>query len=189
MKIRIVDIANKAGVSTGTVDRIIHQRGRYSEKTKEKVDQAIKELGYAPDLMARNLALKKELRIVGMLPNPADTPYWERPYAGIEKAISELYSFKVKIETVLFLPNAKDFKKACEQVLKLKPDGVVYCPMFFEESAIFAKSLDESNIPFVHVNIYQANLKPLSYVGQNSIAAGNTAASLCQLALKKTKVY
>ena len=41
--IRIVDIAKMAGVSVGTVDRVIHNRGRVSEENKKKV-QAILEM-------------------------------------------------------------------------------------------------------------------------------------------------
>ncbi len=184
MKIRIVDIAKKAGVSVGTVDRIIHQRGRYSEEAAEKVQKAIKELGYEPDLMARNLALKKELRIVCLLPNPDDTPYWERPYRGIEKAIRELMSFKVVVDRVVFSPRLDDFKKVSQQLLAEKPDGVVYVPMFFEESVSFANQLTALEIPFVHINIHQPEVKPLSFVGQDPIAAGKVAASLCKLSLK-----
>ncbi|MGQ1784742.1 substrate-binding domain-containing protein [Saccharicrinis sp. GN24d3] len=185
MKIRIIDIAKKAGVSAGTVDRVIHQRGRYSEKSKVKVEKAIQDLGYAPDIMARNLALKKELHIVCLIPNPSDTKYWERPFAGIESAMTELASFKVKIETILYLPRKENFKTACDQVLQLNPDGVVYVPMFFEESSRFAKLLHNNSIPFVHINIQHSEINPLSFVGQDPIAAGRTAASLCHLALKK----
>ncbi len=184
MKIRIVDIAKKAGVSVGTVDRIIHQRGRYSKDANEKVQKAIKELGYAPDLMARNLALKKEVRIVCLLPSPQDIIYWERPFSGIEKAISDLASFKVKVEKVLFTPRIEDFKSACEKALELNPNGVVYVPMFFDESREFGQQLAEKNIPFVHINIHHPEAKPLSFVGQDPISAGKVAASLCQLALK-----
>lgn len=184
MKIRIVDIAQKAGVSAGTVDRIIHQRGRYSKVTKEKVDKAIKELGYSPDFMARNLALKKELKIVCLLPDYSDIKYWERPYFGVENAINELTSFKVNIEKILFKPQVEDFKVSYKKVLELTPDGVIYVPMFFNESACFTEQLNILNIPFVHLNIHQPDLKPLSFVGQDPIAAGKAAASLCNLKLK-----
>jgi LacI family transcriptional regulator len=185
MKIRIVDIAKKAGVSVGTVDRIIHQRGRYSEASNEKVQKAIKELRYAPNLMARNLALKQELHLVCLLPDFEETPYWERPFTGVKNAMAELASFKVNIETVLFSPRREDFKSACNQALSMAPDGVVYVPMFFNESTHFAKQLTQNNIPFVHINIFQPEVQPMSFVGQDPIAAGKAAASLCHLALKE----
>ncbi len=185
MKIRIVDIAKKAGVSVGTVDRIIHQRGRYSDKANEKVQQAIKELGYEPDLMARNLALKKELKIVCLLPSPQNIIYWQRPYHGIEQAEKELLPFKVKVEKVSFAPRIDDFKDACQKVLEMNPDGVVYVPMFLNESEAFSQQLKEQDIPFIHINIHHKEIHPISFVGQDPIAAGEVAASLCNLTLRE----
>ena len=182
MKIRIVDIAKKAGVSAGTVDRIIHQRGKFSEKAYEKVQKAIKELGYEPDILARNLALKKELQIACLLPDPEDVKYWTRPLAGIDKAIAELSSFKVKIHKITFSLRALDFRESFDKVIELNPDGVVYVPMFLDESEVFANLLNERNIPFVQMNIHHAEAKPLSFIGQDPIAAGKVAASLCNLA-------
>lgn len=185
MPIRIVDIAKKAGVSAGTVDRIIHRRGKVSQKAQKKVEKAIEELGYEPDISARNLALKKELRLVCLLPNPQDVTYWERPDAGIDKAISELSSFKVIIEKVYFSFRVKDFERACEQVLAMLPDGVLYVPVFMEKSMLFSEQLHAAKIPFVHINIHHSETKPLSFIGQNPIVAGKVAARMCGMALKK----
>ena len=56
----IFDVARHAGVSRGTVDRVIYGRGRVSEKTKEKVRKVISELGYTPNPNASSLANRKE---------------------------------------------------------------------------------------------------------------------------------
>lgn len=187
MKVRIIDIAKRAGVSAGTVDRIIHQRGKCSLKAMEKVKQAIEELGYEPDLTARNLALKKVFHIVCLIPDPAETEYWSRQIAGIEKAINELASFKVKVDVVLFSARALSFREAYDKVLKMQPNGVVYVPLFFEESKKFSTELHQQSIPFVHLNIYHQDLNPLFFIGQDPIAAGKVAASLCWMGLKDNK--
>lgn len=184
MKIRIVDIANKAEVSAGTVDRFIHQRGKISKKATEKIQKAIKELGYEPDILARNLALKKELKIICLLPNPKDTKYWERPDAGIDKAIKELSSFKVTIEKIYFKPTLNSFQEVCNQAIKNNADGIIYVPMFFNESIVFAEKLTKLEIPFIQINIHQAGVNPLSFIGQHAYDAGKVAASLCQMALR-----
>ena len=54
--IRIVDIAKMAGVSVGTVDRVIHNRGRVSEENRKKVQAILEMVNYQPNLMARSLA-------------------------------------------------------------------------------------------------------------------------------------
>ncbi|MCU4177255.1 LacI family DNA-binding transcriptional regulator [Carboxylicivirga sp. N1Y90] len=185
MKIRIVDIAKKAEVSAGTVDRFIHQRGKVSNKAAEKIQKAVKELGYEPDILARNLALKKELKIICLLPDPKETKYWERPDAGINKAIKELSSFKLAIEKIYFAPRVDAFNGACKIAIDSKADGVIYVPMFFNESGIFAEKLKTLNIPYIHINIHHSEATPLSFIGQNAFGAGKLAASLCQMALRE----
>ena len=48
-RIRIKDIALKAGVSVGTVDRVLHKRPNVSEKVREKVEKVLKEQNYEPN--------------------------------------------------------------------------------------------------------------------------------------------
>lgn len=62
--IRIVDIAKMAGVSVGTVDRVIHNRGRVSEENRKKVQAILEMVHYQPNLMARSLASKKQYHFV-----------------------------------------------------------------------------------------------------------------------------
>ena len=56
-KIRIKDIAVLAGVSEGTVDRVLHQRGDVSAKSLEAVNKVLEEIKYTPNLMARSCLL------------------------------------------------------------------------------------------------------------------------------------
>ena len=55
-KIRIKDIAELAGVSEGTVDRVLHNRGEVSAKSREMVEKVLTEINYSPNLIARSLA-------------------------------------------------------------------------------------------------------------------------------------
>lgn len=59
-KITIADVAKLAGVSKGTVDRVLHDRGGVSRKSMEKIRQVIDELGYEPNVYASMLATRKE---------------------------------------------------------------------------------------------------------------------------------
>lgn len=56
----IKDIARMAGVSAGTVDRVLHNRGDVSEKSKEKVQKVLDEINYQPNVFAIGLAAKKK---------------------------------------------------------------------------------------------------------------------------------
>ena len=65
--IRIVDIAKMAGVSVGTVDRVIHNRGRVSEENRKKVQAILEMVNYQPNLMARSLASKNNIILLQLL--------------------------------------------------------------------------------------------------------------------------
>jgi len=55
---RIKDIAEKAGCSIGTVDRVIHNRGRVAKPVRDRILEIIRELNYKPNVNAReNLPL------------------------------------------------------------------------------------------------------------------------------------
>ena len=58
-KIRIKDIAIRAGVSVGTVDRVLHDRPNVSKPAREKVEKALQEMNYQPNVYASALAYNK----------------------------------------------------------------------------------------------------------------------------------
>lgn len=65
-RVTIVDVAHRAGVSHSTVSRVLSGSSRISEETRERVRQAITELGYVADLRGRALAGGR-LGIVGLV--------------------------------------------------------------------------------------------------------------------------
>ena len=64
MKVKIQDVAKKAGVSPTTVSRVLNNRGYISEETREKVNRAMKELNYVPNDVARSL-FNKRTNLIG----------------------------------------------------------------------------------------------------------------------------
>ena len=140
-KTRIKDIAGLAGVSIGTVDRVIHERGEVAEKTREKVKQILKETNYSPNVMAQVLKSRKGFHLVSLLPEPSeDNFFWEKHPAGINRAIEELDLFHVTLTQITFdMFNEEDFQKKARSVLNLKPDGVLLAPIFKSESISFVQ--------------------------------------------------
>ena len=69
MKVTISDVARLAGVSTATVSHTINSTRYVSNETKEKVYQAIKELGYTPDASARSFRTGKKKTVGFIVPD------------------------------------------------------------------------------------------------------------------------
>ena len=76
--ITIFDVAALAGVSRGTVDRVVYKRGRVSQKTIDKVQKAISQLGYTANPNASSLALKREYTFACLIPEFRPGEYWEK---------------------------------------------------------------------------------------------------------------
>ena len=71
----IKDVARLSGVSLTTVSRVINGSEKVSKKTKDKVDRAIRELGYFPNNAARSL-VKKHPDTIGVLPMNIHAPFF-----------------------------------------------------------------------------------------------------------------
>ena len=76
--ITIKDIAARAGVSTGTVDRVLHKRPNVSKSALEKVNKALEELDYRPNMYASALAYNKTYTFYVVLPKHEQDAYWTR---------------------------------------------------------------------------------------------------------------
>lgn len=85
---KLTDVAKKAGVSPTTVSRVINNYGYLSKQTKNKVYQAMKELNYQPNSLARSLQGKRT-NLVGVIIPSIDNPFFAELVANIEKKLFE----------------------------------------------------------------------------------------------------
>ncbi|HAU5567007.1 TPA: transcriptional regulator RbsR [Serratia fonticola] len=82
------DVARLAGVSTSTVSHVINNNRFVSEQVREKVDQAIRELNYAPSALARSLKIN-QTRTIGMLLTASSNPFYSEVVRGVENSCYE----------------------------------------------------------------------------------------------------
>ncbi len=186
VNIRIKDIALKANVSTGTVDRVLHNRGNVNEKVKEKVLKIISEMKYEPNYIARALGSNKTYHLAALIPDHSFDSYWLAPKSGIEKAEKDLGKFGIQVHQYQFDPfDAKSFVKAAKEVTAANPDGILLSPIFYREVLPFFEAWRNENIPFVLFNTQIAEFDPLSYIGQDSYQSGYLAGKLIHYGAKQ----
>ncbi|MFW5821018.1 MAG: substrate-binding domain-containing protein, partial [Bacteroidota bacterium] len=180
MKVRIKDIARLAQVSTGTVDRVLHERGEVSEKTRDKVRRIIKELDYQPDILARALALKKSKRFAVLMPvSDNENDFWNSPRVGIDKASNEVSPFGVQIRYFYFDQfDNYSFIEQRKRVLEDHPDAILFAPVFPAESLSFLQQCKESNIPVILFNSNLEEAEEVFYIGQDALQSGYLGAKL-----------
>jgi LacI family transcriptional regulator len=182
-KARIKDIANLAGVSIGTIDRVLHNRGEVAEKTKEKVQMILKETNYTPNLMAQVLKSKKRFHLVSLLPEPTESnAFWKKHPLGMIRAIAELDPFPVTLSQVTFdMQSEDDFVMKTLTVMEHKPDGILLAPIFKTESIAFCLRLYKEKIPFVFIDGFIENTDFLAYIGEDIFQSGRVAAQLIDM--------
>lgn len=177
--IRIKDIARMAGVSKGTVDRVLHKRGRVSQAAYEKVMKVLEDIEYKPNLIARTLSANKNYRIIAVLPDPDSDAYWAQTRAGIAQAEAEWAHYNITIDLLPFEQyNKESFQEKAKQSLALKPDGIITAPIFYKEALAFFQCLRAEEIPYVLFNTNIPEVKPLSFIGQDSFHSGMVGAEL-----------
>lgn len=182
---RIKDIAELSGVSTGTVDRILHDRGKVSEEAREKVEKVLDEIDYHPNLIARSLALKKTFHFYTLIPSYMEGEYWAKFCQGIENAEEELFSYNVNVERLYFNQYDKDsFDKLITQINETDCQGVVIATLFKDSALKLTRHLDKLDIPYILVDAYIPDTNCIAYYGTNSYDSGYIAGKLMSEQLK-----
>lgn len=177
--IRIIDIARMAGVSAGTVDRVLHNRGRVSEDKRAKVEKVLKEIDYEPNMVARFLASKRSYRFAVVAPTYQVGDYWELVCNGIDRAATELKKFNISIEYFWFNQyDRNSFIDAAKLLKEREFDGVLIATLFGEHVIQLSKDLDERDIPYIYIDSGISAQNDLAYFGGDSFASGNIAAKL-----------
>ena len=180
--VRIKDIAEMAQVSMGTVDRVLHRRGKVSAEAEARVVRVLKEINYRPNVMAKALSKAQAYPLSVLMPHPDADPFWHIPQRGIYEAERQLHSFGVETHYYLFDPyDSESFRQQAARALEANPKGVLLAPVLRKESLSFAQECRERRIPLVCFNTYIEELPSVSFIGQNLHQSGRVAAELMLL--------
>ena len=181
----IKDIAKLAGVSIGTVDRVLHERGRVSKQALVKVKKVLEKTGYRPNPIAKSLRVNKNYNISIILPEASFDPYWLPCYDVIEKIDKEFRYFGIKMNLCTFNPNSTEsFVSTALEVVKDKPDAILMVPLFYYEAEMIAKKCVDNQIIVATFNNYIKNSEVNLVIGQDLFQSGQVAAKLFDLLLK-----
>ena len=189
-KTRIKDIAERAGVSVGTVDRVLHNRPNVSPKALEKVQKALEEMDYKPNMYASALAYNKEYTFYSIIPKHESEAYWEEVEEGAMACCERYRDFRISNKVFYYNRfSPETFAKVMSEVLRNNPDGVIVVPSVINVTRKYTDQMHERNIPFILLDSYMPDLKPLSFFGQDSFASGYFAARmLMMMAPKETDI-
>ncbi len=168
-----------AGVSAGTVDRVLHNRGDVSRASKDKVQKVLDEIDYHPNMFAIGLAAKKRYHIVCIIPYYIEHDYWHSVAAGIDRAAQELRPFNVGVDYLFYSHADKvSYETACAQLQSVVADGVLIAPNFQDDTLKLTSYLEDKKIPYAFIDFNMEQTHALCYIGQDSKVSGYIAAKI-----------
>ena len=177
------EIALLANVSIGTIDRVLHKRGRVSAETRARVEAIIEQYQFTPNPIARQLKLNRPYCFCVLVPRrDQDAGYWGQIITGIERAAGEIKSLGAETSIIEFdRYDLGAFEKACRSVFAEKPDGLLFAPIMPERTRSFVEEVSEKKIPLVFVDSDIPGTEPLCVIGQDPFKGGYLAGRLFHL--------
>lgn len=179
MAVTLQQIAEAAGVSRGTVDRALNNRGRINPEVAEKIRKLAGEMGYQPNRAGRALAISKKAISIGVIVQAAATPFMEEVFEGIEVAKGEVG--QLGVDVALRKIDDLNAKKAVEIMQEFKTagcNGIALVPTEDEELKHTIDAFVDEDIPVVTFNVDIEDSKRLCFVGQDTYQSGRAAAGL-----------
>lgn len=183
----IKEIAEMASVSTGTVDRVIHNRGYVNAEKRARIEKIIREHDFKPNICARNLKLNKVLK-VGYLTPPltSEDGYWDLVYQGVIKAQEDLMDYSFAVEKYEYDRNKPaTFTEAGRRMLESGITACVIIPKCVEEARTFI--FQHPEICFVLVDSIVPNANPVCMIGQNPYRGGQLAGRILSMLIPDAK--
>lgn len=181
----IKEIATRAGVSIGTVDRVLHNRGMVNEQTRQRIEAVMRELDYRPNRAAQGLAvMKKKLKISFFLPDAKNHPFFDDITEAAHRKAGELEQYGVQVnfyqivgdQDTLFFEEEKYWSMLSQQ------DGIILMGIDSPRIRRYLAAAEQMKIPVVFYNTYLPGQEFLAYVGCDYRKAGRLAAGLSALA-------
>lgn len=177
----IKEIAELAGVSRGTVDRVLNHRGSVNPKTAQKVNEIARALNYTPNPAGLTLAAQKKKLKLGVILCPTSNLFFAEILDNVEIKARELntYNCIVVVKQVAF--NEQMQLQTIDTLVKEGIHGLALSPVNTRALHDKVNELADNGIPVVTFNTDLPDSKRLAYVGSDYFHAGETAAGLMRL--------
>ena len=148
----IRDVAKRAGVTRTTVSRVINNSGYVKDETRQRVEAAIAELNYVPNLLGQSLR-NKQTNTIGLLIADISNPFWIPVIRGVESVASENGYNVILCDT-----DTSETKEMAhlENLLKKQVDGIVIAPIRNTPGPV--AFTQKQNVPIVVVGYPMPNV-------------------------------
>lgn len=177
----IKEIAALAGVSRGTVDRVLNNRGSVNPATAEKINEIAKALDYKPNKAGLALAAQKKKLRLGVILFSTDNPFFSDVLKGVSEKAKDLAGYNCTVLVKQIPINVEAQLNAIDELLREEVNGIALAPHNDDRIRVRINELYDHGIPVVTLNTDIENSRRIAYVGSNYTKSGATAAGLLRL--------
>ncbi len=131
--------------------------------------------------------MNKKFHFAVFLPKSETLEYWQSQVEGIEKAAAEFGKFGIVLDYFYYDYNLSSFKESMQKVMNFDCDGLLFAPVFYEDSVQFLKEYDQKNTPVVMIDSNISEENAHAYVGQDAFQSGYLAGRLISFAVKNER--
>ena len=181
----IKEIAELAGVSRGTVDRVLNNRGEVNAETAARIMEIVKALDYRPNKAGLALATRKKKFKIGVILFSENNPFFDQLMEGVLVKSQELADYGIVTVTKRVEFDVEAQLKAIDEFLEEEIKGLLLAPYNHERIREKIDEVTDMQIPVVTVNTDIEGSKRLAYVGSDYFQSGRVAAGIFGLMLKE----
>ncbi|MBQ3392194.1 MAG: LacI family DNA-binding transcriptional regulator [Lachnospiraceae bacterium] len=180
MSVTLKQIADLAGTTKSTVDKVIHDRPGVSDKKRREIKKLLQEYGYEANPLAKALNYqKRKMKVAIIMPAVTAAPSIRK---GMEIVRQDFQSFNIQVEYhEVGAADAEEQVKCIRKAAKEKVSGAIILPIRSDIVRDAIQELISQDIPVVIVNSELQADGILCYVGQDMFQSGSVAARMLDL--------
>lgn len=177
--ITIKEIAELAGVSRGTVDRVLNKRGGVNSAVEERINRVVEQYGYKPNKTARALVSRKRLFTIGVISATVENVFFKDVLNGIRSAEEEVRELGVSLRYMEVAKFSVPEQLRCiDEMLEQGIDALAIAPINATAIRDKIRALHDRGIPVITFNTDIEDVEKLAYIGCDYKRTGRIAAGL-----------
>jgi DNA-binding LacI/PurR family transcriptional regulator len=143
----IGDVADLAGLSRGTVSRVLNGKRWVSDEARRAVEEAVRTTGYRPNAQARGLKLRRSGVVAVVLGEKIDRLFGDPNFAVLLRGISNALAARGTSMVLLLAGEEHDRERAFELTTSGQVDGAIFVSWYDEAATV--EALDRIGVPVV----------------------------------------
>ena len=186
MAVTLKEIAEAAGVSRATVDRVLHGRGHVKPDVEKRIWRLAEEMRYQPSPLGRGLVKSARATKIGVICQFTETPFMKMVLSGLEEVREELrlMGAELVLDTIDSYAPAR-LMASVDEMLREGVQGLALTPGNTVEIRKKIQEVIADGVPVITFNTDVSGTGRLCYVGLDNVRAGQTCAGLMASSLRR----